>query len=52
MSNESKIVREETDPVAPDRALEIVLEMSEPVCRLEKSGPTAGFGPSDLYSVS
>src|SRR5262249_336448 len=47
----SEMVAEEAEPVPPDRALQLVLEMREPVRRLDQERTRADVGPGQLNAV-
>ena len=50
-AQESEMVAEETDPVSPDGTLQLVLEVAEPVRRLDQDGARADLGPGELHAV-
>jgi hypothetical protein len=45
------MVAKEAYPVSPDRALQIVLEMAQPVCRLDQDRASPDVGPGELHAV-
>ncbi len=50
-AQESEVAAEEADPVPPDGALQLVLEMGQPVRRLDQDRAGADFGPGELHAV-
>src|SRR5262249_575168 len=50
-THEPEVVAEEAEPVPPDRALQLVLEVGEPVRRLDEDGSRADFGPGEPNAV-
>ena len=51
VTHEVKVITEEADPVAPDRALPLEFEMSHPVRGFDQRRACACLGPGELDSV-
>ena len=51
VADEAEVLGEEPDPVPPDRALPLVLEMRQPVGGLDQQRAGAGLGPGELDAV-
>src|SRR5215213_1241656 len=51
VTHEAEMFTEEAHPVAPNRALPFVFEVSHPVCGFDQCRTRARFGPCELHSV-
>src|SRR6188508_1692489 len=51
VTNEAVVLGEEPDPVLPDRALRLVLEVRQPVRRFDQGRPTSRVRPRDRRAV-
>jgi hypothetical protein len=51
IADEAVVLREETNPVAPDRAFGVVLEVGEPIRRFDERWSGARLGPGDRRAV-
>ena len=52
VADEAEVPAEEADPVAPDRALPLELEMGEPVRGLDQQRARSRLGPGELHAVA
>src|SRR5262249_52650958 len=50
-AQESEVIAEEVKPVPPNGALQLVLEMAQPVRRLDEDRTLADLGPGELDAV-
>src|SRR4051812_8578852 len=46
-AQEPEVAAEKTNPMPPDGTLELVLQVAQPVGRLDEDGPRADLGPGE-----